>query len=284
MIVLSYIKFKEGIMKQSRLLLMGILLSLTIFLNGCNRRDYFNNQPPDPPQNITSLNGDNVVDIYWDYSHDHNVSGYNVYYAYSYNGNYKLIGSTQTNHFIDNGVNNGVTYYYAVTAYDYDGLESDLSKDVVYNTPRPEGYNQAIFDYNVSPDIAGYDFSRYSVLPYNQLETDIYFESYQGKNYLDVWNDSDIQDMGMTNDIYDIPYAPKNGYVATQGTDTFKYTEAIVGHTYVIWTRDNHFAKVRISGISGSRMIFDWSYQLVQGNIDLKRAAASSQRNAIRSN
>jgi hypothetical protein len=284
MIVLLCKKLTEDIMKQSRIITIAILAGLTLFLSGCNRKDFFNNHPPEPPQNITSLNGDNRVDIYWDYSNDHNVAGYNVYYGYSYNGKYTLLGSTQTNHFIDNGANNGVTYYYAVTAYDYDGLESDLSKDVVYNTPRPEGFNQAIFDFNLSPDIAGYDFSQYSVLPYNQLNTDIYFEFYQGKNYIDVWNDTEIQDMGTTNDIYDIPYAPKTGWVPVKGNDTFKYTEALIGHTYVVWTRDNHFAKVRISGISGSRMIFDWSYQLVQGNIELKRANTSVQRNAVRSN
>ena len=276
-------KLKEDIMKQLQLISTAILVGLILFLSGCNRKDFFNNRPPEPPQNITSLNGDNLVDIYWDYSNDHNVAGYNVYYSSSYNGKYHLLGSTQSNHFTDTGANNGVTYYYAVTSYDRDGLESDLSKDVVYNTPRPEGFNQVIFDYNVSPDIAGYDFSKYSVLPYNQLDTDMYFEFFQGKNYIDVWNDTEIKDMGMTTDIYDIPYAPKSGWVPTQGTDTFKYTEAKIGHTYVIWTRDNHFAKVRISGISGSKMIFDWSYQLVQGNIELKRANTTVQRNAVRS-
>jgi hypothetical protein len=271
-------------LKKSRPLTFGFILVLTLFVTGCNRKDFYSNIPPYPPQNITSINGDNRVDIYWDYSNEHNLAGYNVYYSYSYNGKYTLLGSTQTNHFIDYGANNGITYYYAVTSYNYDGLESDLSRDVVYNTPRPEGFNQMIYDYNVSPDVAGYDFSKYSVLPYNQLDTDIYFEFYQGKNYLDVWNDTDIQDMGRTSDIYDIPYAPKTGWVAAQGSNTFKYTEAIVGHTYVIWTRNNHFAKVRISAIIGSRMIFDWSYQLVQGNIELKRANIPAIRNEVRSN
>jgi hypothetical protein len=288
MIVLLSKKLPEDIMKPSRLIAFGILFGLTLFINGCDRKDFFNNypnsNPPSPPHNITSLNGDNRVDIYWDYNYDHNVAGYNVYYSYSYLGKYTILGSTQTNHFTDYGASNGATYYYAVTAYDYNGLESDLSKDVIYNTPRPEGFNQAIFDFNVSPEIAGYDFSKYSVLPYNQLDTDIYFEFYQGKNYIDVWNDTDIRDMGLTNDIYDIPYAPKTGWVPVKGNDTFKYTEALIGHTYVVWTRDNHFAKVRISGISGSKMIFDWSYQLVQGNIELKRANASVQRNSGRSN
>ncbi|MCK7520206.1 MAG: hypothetical protein MZV64_22195 [Ignavibacteriales bacterium] len=42
---------------------------------------------------------------------------------------------------------NGDKYYYAVAAYDYNGNESELSYDVIYSTARPEGFNQAIFDY-----------------------------------------------------------------------------------------------------------------------------------------
>jgi hypothetical protein len=58
-----------------------------------------------------------------------------------------------------------------------------------------------------------------------------------------VWKDSDIQDMGNTTDIYDISYAPLNGYVQINEGENIKYTEAVVGHTYVIWTWDNHLQK-----------------------------------------
>ncbi|MCK7520207.1 MAG: hypothetical protein MZV64_22200 [Ignavibacteriales bacterium] len=70
-------------------------------------------------------------------------------------------------------------------------------------------------------------------------DADFFFENYQGTFYLDVWDDTDIQDMGPTNDIYDIPFAP------TSGWSTTKDAIAIVGHTYVIWTWDNHFAKIQ---------------------------------------
>ena len=32
----------------------------------------------------------------------------------------------------------------AVAAYDFNGNESELSYDVIYSTPRPEGFNQPI--------------------------------------------------------------------------------------------------------------------------------------------
>lgn len=168
---------------------------------------------------------------------------------------------------MDNGAVNGTTYYYAVAAFDYNGNESELSYDVVYSTPTPMGFNQTIFDYLRFPSTSGYTFTDYSVVPYDDLSTDFFFENYQGTFYLDVWDDTDIQDMGPTNDIYDIPYAPTSGWSTTK--DAF----AIVGHTYVIWTFDNHFAKVRIKNITPDRITFDWAFQLVQGDTQLKIVA-----------
>jgi hypothetical protein len=225
---------------------------------------FYDYTPPSPPSGIVVLNGDNRVDLYWDDNYEDDLAGYNVYYSYSYDGKYTLLGSTQSNYFTDWGPANGVTYYYAVTAYDYNGNESDLSYDVAYATPRPEGFNQAIFDYNRFPENSGYSFANYSVVPYDDQSSDFFFENYNGDFYLDVWDDSDIQDMGHTSDIYDIIYAP------TSGWNPSKYEPAMVGHTYVIWTWDNHFAKVRVKSITNERVVFDWTYQLAEGNRELK--------------
>lgn len=231
--------------------------------------------PPAQPTGLVVLNGDQRVDIFWDANREHDLAGYNVYYAYSYNGKYTLLGSTQNTSFIDDGASNGVTYYYAVTAFDYNGNESELSTDAAYATPRPEGFNQSISDYRRFPDNAGYSFSEYSVVPYDDQAADFFYENYQGTLYLDVWQDSDIQDMGATQDIYDIPYAPADGWSPTK--DVLVH----LGHTYVIWTWDNHFAKVRISAITNDRIVFDWAYQLVQGNRELKPVANPGVRNQI---
>ena len=93
-----------------------------------------------------------------------------------------------------------------------------------------------------------------------------------GNAYLFVHEDSDIQDMGRTDDIYDIPYAPSSGWAST------KDAIAIVGHTYVVWTWDNHYAKVRVKEISGSRIVFDWAFQLVEGEKQLKPVPVPEQR------
>lgn len=187
-----------------------------------------------------------------------------------------MIGSSSNNHFIDYGANNGVTYFYAVTAYDYNGNESELSYDAVYSTPRPEGFNQAIFDFNRFPQNAGYSFSEYLVVPYDDLGADVFFENYNGTFYLDVWDDTDIQDMGYTQDIYDIPFAPTTGW-----SDT-KDAIAKIGHTYVIWTWNNHFAKIRVKSITNDRIVFDWAYQLVEGNTQLKPKAKGILRGELK--
>ncbi len=234
--------------------------------------------PPSPPTGVVVLNGDQIVDIYWNSNRENDLAGYNVYWSDSYNGKYSLLGSTQNTSFTDDGVVNGQRYYYAVTAYDYNGNESELSPDVAYATPRPEGFNQSIFDYNSNPNRAGYSFAEYTVVPYDDQASDFFFENYQGTFYLDVWQDTDIQDMGSTQDIYDIPFAPTNGW------STSKSVYAQVGHTYVIWTWNNHYAKVRISAITNDRIVFDWAYQLVRGEMQLKPVGNSGKRNKIDTN
>ena len=231
--------------------------------------------PPSIPRGVVVMNGDNRVDLFWNNNRESDLSGYNIYVSDSYDGRYELIGSSSYNSYVDYGVRNAQTYYYAVTAYDYNGNESELSVDVIYATPRPEGFNQSIFDYRRFPGNSGYSFSNYSVYAYDNINTDIFFENYQGQFYLDVWDDTDIQDMGPTNDIYDIEFAPAYGWSPT------KDAEAIVGHTYVIWTWNNHYAKIRISSMTSDRVVFDWAYQLVEGETQLKSSRNGDTREPL---
>ncbi|MFA3782787.1 hypothetical protein ABRY23_06955 [Melioribacteraceae bacterium 4301-Me] len=257
---------------NNKTLALFTLIFFTIILSSCNNVTNYDDIAPLPPKNIKTITGDNRVDIYWDPSPSTDVAGYNVYYSYSYNGKYTLIGSTKETYFIDSEARNGNTYYYAVTAYDFNGNESQLSDDIVYDTPRPEGFNQVVFDYLQFPDQSAYNFSSFSVVPYNSQNADFFFENYNGTYYIDVWKDSDIQDMGITKDIYDVDYAPLTGWVPLVEGENIKYAEAKIGHTYVIWTWDNHYAKIRVKEITSQRMVFDWAYQLVEGNRELKRA------------
>jgi len=231
---------------------------------------YSDNVAPNVPTNITTETGDNLIIIEWSPVYNNDLAGYAVYYSDSYNGKYNLLGTTKNTYYYDEGAGNGITNYYAVASYDFNGNESDLSYDVAYDTPRPEGFNQTLYDFRNFPNISGYDLSTYRVESYNSDYTDFFFENDNGVFYLNVWDDTDIQDVGQTRDIYDVSFAPNEGWVSLQPGENIKYVRAIRGNTYIIWTFDNHFAKIRISGIYDDRIKFDWAYQTASGNVELK--------------
>jgi len=229
--------------------------------------------PPFAPRGIYTETGDDFVILSWFENSEPDMASYRVYVSDTYDGMYEFIGETTTESFNDYGASNGVTVYYAVTAVDRSGNESDLSHDVAYDTPRPEGFGVLLPNYQYNPSRSGYDFSTYSMGPYNDQFTDIFFEHTGGIFYLDVWIDTDIQDVGYTVSLYDVGYAPSGGWSPT------KDARLILGHTYIVKTWDNHYAKVRIRSLSDASITFDWAYQLQQGNTRLK---ATAQRGPLR--
>lgn len=248
-------------MKRIPILLIAIS---ALVLSGCERLTGPDYAPPSPPTGLYTSTGDNFIELFWQANPEKDVAGYNVFASPTYEGPYDLIGSTHNPYFNDTGARNGSTYYYAVTAYDFDGNESELSKDVAYDVPRPEGYDVVLNSYRQSPGYAGYDFSDYRVTSYNDLYTDMYFEYYNGEYYMDVRTDSDIQDVGPTSSLLDLHVAPTSGWSTTH--------DAVLraGHTYVVWTWDDHYAKFRVTSLSTNRVVFDWAYQLQESNPMLK--------------
>jgi hypothetical protein len=245
------------------------ILSISIILFGCEKELVIDTTPPPPPQGIQTISLDNAVELQWMASQAEDVQGYHVWVSDSYNGRYASIAAVSGTSFIDGGALNGVTYYYAVSAYDFDDNESELSKDVVYDTPRPEGYGVVLSNDQISPNYAGYDFSQYDILRYDNVNADFFFENLSGRSSLYVWDDSDIQDMGYSNSLDEISSSP------TQGWAPSKSAEAIVGHTYIIWTWDDHYAKVRVKEVNANQTVFDWAYQTAKGNPELRIAGGS---------
>ena len=47
--------------------------------------------------------------------------------------------------------------------------------------------------------------------------------------------------------------------------------EAIVGHSYIVLTRDNHYAKFEVQARGSASMLFDWAYQIDPNNPELTR-------------
>lgn len=245
---------------------LAAVLVLGLAVTGCHRLFHEpDDDPPAPPTGLRTATGDNFIELFWSENREPDLAGYNIYVGTSYDGRYELIGSAEYAYFCDEGARNGSVYYYAVTAYDREGNESDLSRDVAYDIPRPEGYDVLLSNAVVSPGQSAYDFSRYAVVSRDDQHADMTFITLSGMPVMQVRSDTDIQDMGATASILDIGQAPTGGWSASHDV------LLRAGHTYVVWTWDDHYAKFRVSALSPGRVVFDWAYQLIPSNRLLKR-------------
>jgi len=257
--------------------LIAILAAATI-LAGCDKLYEVDDTPPASPRGITTISLDNAIQLNWLHNTEPDLDGYRVWVSERYDGRYVLIGTTGKNEYVDRGAKNGITYYYGLTAFDFAGNESPMSKDVVYDTPRPEGYNVRLNNFRQLPNSSGYDFSTFSVGPYDDDYTDVFYEYVNGRSYLNVWSDTDIQGMGYTRSLDDISVAPNSGWAPS------KSVEAIPGHTYVIWTWDDHYAKLRVTDVRSTHVLFDWAYQTAKGNPELRKSGGKGVRQIRPSN
>lgn len=245
---------------------IAALTIAVIVFAGCKTSNEVDRTAPAVPQGVRALSLDNAVQLDWYPSQDLDLDGYRVWMSRSLTGRYTQVATVHTNQFVDHGVVNGNTYYYAVSSFDLAGNESELSTEAVSATPRPEGLGVQIDDVVLFPNLSGYDFSTETVGPYNDGYTDVYFQhsSAANTNMLLVPLDTDIQDMGYTGTLDDITIAPTAGWSPTGSA------EAIIGHTYVVWTHDDHYAKMRLTEVSSTQVRFDWAYQPAASNTQLK--------------
>ena len=149
-----------------------------IFTGSCS----IDTTPPAAPTGLMAVAGDSSVTLDWDDNLEPDLGLYKVYRSTTMGGPYPQVGFTIFNHFVDNGVVNGTTYYYAVTALDVSQNQSALSGEAsatpMSGGPMPEGspwINEIHYD-NVSTDVgeffeiagpAGLDLAGYSVVAYN---------------------------------------------------------------------------------------------------------------------
>jgi hypothetical protein len=266
--------------RRAPYLLLSVLAILAAGTMGCNDspsapRDV---TPPSAPRAVYSVTGDHEVFLHWLDNPEPDVAGYHVYIASCLDGPdcpYDRIGTTAAPEFAVSGLANGVTRFYAVTAYDRSGNESELSYENVFDTPRPEGFGVRLADAATEPALSGWDFSEYRIRAFDDPALDIYFIRSEGVDLLVApFTDTDIQDAGFATSLDDIDFAPNGGW-SPSGT-----VELIPGHCYVVWTHDNHFAKLRLTGIGDGVMVMDWAYQVDPGNRELaaRRAPATGER------
>jgi hypothetical protein len=154
------------------------------------------------------------------------------------------VGSTSGTQFTVSSLTNGVTRYFAVAAYDFAGNESALSYDTIFDTPRPEGFNAAVTNYLTVPATGGWDFSAQTTRAWNDAQTDMFY-GFNGAVLEMFVPDltTEIQDAGYATTLDAVDFAPTAGWSPT-GT-----VELIQGHCYVVHTRDDHYAKFRVTQI-----------------------------------
>ena len=270
---------------------LAIAVLVGLALTGCNDDVvYVDDGPPAIPTGVSTVTGDGQVEILWYPVREDDVAGYGVYRSSTLNGTYDRIatvrGAESTSH-VDRDVTNGVTYYYAVDAFDRAGHESDLSYEDAFDTPRPAGTGVVLLALQDVPALSGLDWSDWNrstfVGAWDASDTDIYVQRLSGVLYAKgtliggYWND--IQDLGWTQSMDEVSWAPSDGWsVSPNGV------ELIRGHTYVVWTHDLFYAKFRVADVlsSGSPtgIVIEWAYQIDPNNPELK-AIRGQQKESV---
>jgi len=223
---------------------------------------------PAAPRGVHSITGDHVVYLNWLPNTESNITGYRIWIGDCPGGAdclYDRIGTTTDTHFTVTGLTNGVTKYFAVSAVTDGGQESALSYDVIYDTPRPEGTDLAIANVGSDSLHAGYDFSNFAIVPAGSALVDVFYGTSNSRALMVApFTDTEIQDAGFASSLDAVDYAPPAGW-SPSGT-----VELVTGHCYVVLTRENHYAKFRVTSLTAGRVMVDWAYQVDAGNPELR--------------
>ncbi len=271
------------------------LLALGILLTGCHDntgpRDTV---PPVAPRGLYSVTGDEGVTLHWVGNSEPDLAAYRIWVndepcSGGSSCTYRRVAEIAAdpgNQYVEyevSGLQNGQSYFFAVSAVDHSGNDSPLSYEDVWDTPRPAGTGRVVQNYLTAPALAGYDFSAFAspsggVLSWTNPETDVFYGYYQdttGYVYQQVFAPdylTNIQDAGFAVSLDAVDFAPD----VSEGWSPTGTVEAIAGHCYVVWTRDNHFAKFRITSVGPAQVTFDWAYQTDPGNRELRARPVAS--------
>lgn len=246
-----------------------LIMGLAFVLGGCADEVYItrpDHTPPSKPKGFYSITADKAIHLFWEENDEFDFKEYWIYRRIDKGEDYyHRIAVTGKAEYVDQNVENGITYWYAISAVDRNGNESELSRDI-HDTPRPDG-SAGMYDRFYEPSLSGFDFSGREVVPWDASQTDIYLEYDTNLEtfFLCVADTlTDIQDFGYTDTLDDIDWSPLEGW------SKIGWVEVILGHSYIVWTWNDHYAKLRVNKIVGdTKILFDWAYQIDPGNQEL---------------
>lgn len=255
---------------------------------GCDDDDGTNpvdREAPPIPTGVYTITGDEVVEVRWSPLVGADVAGYEIFSSLvsapqSAYGSIGRVFGDESDSFLHTGLENGVTRYYAVAAFDFDGNRSALSSAylLVHDTPRPAGAGLRLFSPDASFNQAAIDWSRYAngnaalVVPYDDTQADFIVEEgtgadtgrlfIVGTNIAEGPNlyRNQIQDFGFTQSLDEVDWAPDNEDEATWAQSVYG-VELIEGHSYIVWTWDDFYAKFRVTAVTAASVTIDWAFQ-----------------------
>lgn len=249
--------------------------------------------PPVPGgMEVVALDGANY--LRWD-SAARAASDFSFYRVYLwYDDQSYLLGETDSQGFLDELAENGLTYRYFVSAVDEYGHES-LGSALGVGTPRPDYHGEILYDFFARPEVSGFIFreddgtdpivSGTDPFRHVRLETDA-----QGW-WLVPGPGVAIYPLGYETTALRCGPGSDAGCVALDEAPTTGYQAADVGllaqTTYVLRVpgEDNllHYAALRVEMLGYDEfgdplMIFDWAHQLQPGNPALAPVTGISTR------
>ena len=268
------------LMKRSILAL--VLMSLMVA--GCSDDEVVAvyDPPPQPPQGVFSITGNDSVFIYWTAPYEGDITHFEVFRSFYEFTDYELIAVVEAwpnpdldliyyePGYIDDSVTNGTTYFYAVTSIDEAGQQSELSAESVFDTPRPDG-RVTLYDEAVKPDSGAFDFSTASIVGSADASADVYIDRAGVVFYINVTNEVDVflQPMGFHSSFDGVGWAPQERW-SHNG-----WAEIVPGHIYVMAIRNAHgdwnYAKMRVLAEDNDTgvVMFQWAYQEDKNNPEL---------------
>jgi hypothetical protein len=210
-------------------------------------------------------------------------SYYRVYLASS-EGDF-LLGETDSEGFLDELAENGLTYRYFVTSVDDRGHESEGSRTAA-GTPRPDFHNEWLWDHFATPSRSGFRFRADEnvdpVVDGDDPQRHFRLEVDAGGWWLVPGPGTEVYPQAFETTALKCGPGADAGCTSLDVAPTTGYVDADIGLvpqlTYVLRVRGDdgqlHFAALRVTLVgydqSGDGIfIFDWAYQLQGGNPEL---------------